>query len=201
VRESRPTKISVPMPAATSPGTRTTPIIGPPNPAASISTNAAMRGVPTSVLNAAKLPAAAITARVVAGTSRVARRTAQAPRPAPRAMSGASGPITAPRARPVNAARKIPGSSMAVGGGPPALNPSAGDSPPSPGRYRMVSATSRPASTSSGAGHHTGTSSKPSCPGRSVYSHSCSSLTSHRKPYAAAATGAPTIAASTTSFT
>ena len=62
VRLSRPTKISEPMPAASSPGTRITPSMGPPIPATSIRRNAAGSGDPNIVLMAAKLPAAPITA-------------------------------------------------------------------------------------------------------------------------------------------
>ena len=57
-----PRKMSVPMPAASSPGTRTTPSIGPPSPAASSSRNAPMSGEPSSELIAANDPAPAMTA-------------------------------------------------------------------------------------------------------------------------------------------
>ncbi len=83
---------------------------------------------------ALKLPAAAMTVAVCGGASRAARRTAQTPSPPPRAMSGASGPITTPRLRPARAARKMLGSSIGVGGASPGVNPSAGDWPPRPGR-------------------------------------------------------------------
>ena len=56
-------------PAASRPGTSTTPSIGPPSPAASISRNAPTSGEPRSVLIAAKLPAAPITATAFAGAS------------------------------------------------------------------------------------------------------------------------------------
>ena len=68
---SRPRKISAPMPAESSPGTSTTPSIGPPSPAASSSRNAPSSGDPNSALIAAKLPAVAIT--VLACGGRVAR--------------------------------------------------------------------------------------------------------------------------------
>ena len=133
VQESRPMKISDPTPAATRPGTSTSPSVGPPSPEASISRNAPSRGDPSSVLTAAKLPAAATTAVAWSGTSRLARRTANAARPAPSAISGASGPSTAPRLRVASAAIAMPGSSIGDGT-PPALNPSAGEWPPRPGR-------------------------------------------------------------------
>ncbi len=200
VQLSSPTKMSDPMPAATRPGTSTSPIVGPARPEASMSRNAPSSGDPSRVLMALKLPAAAMTVAVCGGASRAARRTARAPSPPPRAMSGASGPITTPRLRPASAARKTPGSSTAVGGARPASNPSAGDSPPCPGRYRMVRPTNTPARASNGSGHHAGAPSKPRSFGRSVKTQSWSSSSSHRKPYAAAAIGAPTAAASTSSF-
>jgi hypothetical protein len=61
------------------------------------------------------------------------RWTARTPRPLPMAISGASGPITAPRLRLAKAAMMIPGSSIG-GTAPDALNPSAGLCPPVPGR-------------------------------------------------------------------
>ena len=75
---------------------------------------------------AAKLPVAAMTAPVLAGTSRLASFTASTASPPPRAISGASGPITAPSDRLASAARKMPGSS-AGSATPPALKPSAGE--------------------------------------------------------------------------
>ena len=53
--------MSEPTPAASRPGTSTTPSIAPPSPATSISRNAPTMGDPSSVLIAAKLPAAPIT--------------------------------------------------------------------------------------------------------------------------------------------
>ena len=81
VRESRPMKTSVPMPADSSPGTSTTPSMGPPRPEASSSRNAPRSGEPSSELMAAKLPAPAITAprRV----RRVPRRQAHGQRAEP----------------------------------------------------------------------------------------------------------------------
>lgn len=134
VHESRPTKISAPTPAATRPGTSTSPIVGPATPAASISRKAAISGDPMRVLMAAKLPAAPTTATACAGTSRGSSRVTTTPSPPPRAMSGASGPITAPSASPARAAKKMPGSSDGGGEPWPASRPSAGDSPPVPGR-------------------------------------------------------------------
>ena len=66
--------------------------MGPPNPEASMSRNAPVRGEPSSVLMAAKLPAAASTDWTLSGASRLTRRTTRAPSPAPRAINGPSGP-------------------------------------------------------------------------------------------------------------
>ena len=166
VQASRPTKISEPIPAASRPGTSTTPSIGPPIPATSIIRNAAGSGDPSSVLMAAKLPAAPITAVACAGASFLTRCRMRTPRPAPIAINGASGPSTTPRLRVAKAARAMPGRSIGLTG--PVLNPSAGLCPAVPGRYRMVRLTSTPAVTSSGTGHHIGTESNPSSPGSVV---------------------------------
>ncbi len=99
VSESSPTKISVPTPAASSPGSNTSPSMVPPRPVASMSRNAPAIGEPNRVLMAAKLPAAAITVAAVGGASRLARRTAMTPRVPPMAISGASGPRTTPEAQ------------------------------------------------------------------------------------------------------
>ena len=165
VQLSSPMKISEPTPAASSPGASTTPSIGPPIPATSIIRNAAGRGEPRSVLIAAKLPAAPITTLAISGASRLTRWTARTPRPLPIAIRGASGPRTTPRLSVANEAMTIPGSSIG-GTGPDDLNPSAGLCPAVPGRCRIVSATSRPLSASSGIGHQTGWLSKPRSPGR-----------------------------------
>ena len=61
VHASSPTKMSEPTPAASRPGTSTTPSMGPPSPDTSIIRNAPTIGDPNSVLMAAKLPAAPIT--------------------------------------------------------------------------------------------------------------------------------------------
>ena len=122
------------------------------------------------------------------------------PSPLPIAISGASGPSTAPNESVASAARKTPGSSIG-GSGPPVWKPSAGEWPPVPGRWRIASATSSPDSASSGSGHHTGGESNPRASGRSSKSSVCSSETSSRNPYATAETGMPITAASTSSFT
>src|SRR5271169_2679006 len=134
VRWSRPRKISEPTPAASRPGTSTSSSMAPASPEASISRNAPSSGEPSSVLMAAKLPAAATTVAVLGGASRLTRRTARTPSPPPRAIRGASGPSTTPRLRVANAASTMPGSSAGAGGPPPTLNPSAGEWPPLAGQ-------------------------------------------------------------------
>jgi hypothetical protein len=201
VQASRPVNTSEPTPAASSPGTSTSSSMAPLSPDASISKNAPSKGEPSSVLMAAKLPAAATTVAVLGGASRLTRRTARTPSPPPRAIMGASGPSTTPRLKVARAASRMPGSSIGEGGPAPALNPSAGEWPPLPGRYRIATATSSPASNSGGTGHHSGSAWKPRPLGRSVKIHSCSLLTSARKKYAAAETGTPMTAASTSSAT
>ncbi len=133
VQRPTPTNTREPMPAASRPGARTTPISGPPMPMISSMRKAPTRGEPSSVLTAAKLPAAAITMVAWAGASRLASRTASTPIPPPMAISGASGPSTAPRQRVANEARMTPGSSIGWVA-PDVLNPSAGLWPLVPGR-------------------------------------------------------------------
>ena len=181
VSESRPTNTSSPMPAASSPGSRTSPSIGPPMPAASSIRNALSSGEPNSAAMAAKLPAAAMTVVAVGGASRAARRTASAPSPLPMRMSGASGPRTTPKLSVPRAANRMPGSSIGAVT-PPAWNPSAGECPPMPGRRWMARATRTPATTSNGSGHHAGAASKPRSFGRLVKNAVWSSSTSLRKP-------------------
>ena len=105
----------------------TSPNVGPPSPDTSISRNAPSSGDPNNVDTAAKLPAAASTIRTRGGASRLARRTASTASPAPRAISGASGPSTAPRPRVASAAKKIPGRSAVCGRPVPVTSPSAGE--------------------------------------------------------------------------
>ena len=88
-------------------------------------------------------PAAAITVAAIGGASRAARRTASTPRPLPMAMSGASGPSTAPKLSVARAASMTPGS-WTGGSAPAGLKPSAGECPPVPGSRWIAAATSRP---------------------------------------------------------
>ena len=109
VRLSSPTKMSEPMPAASRPGTSTTLIMAPPSPAASISRNAPASGDPSSVLMAAKLPAAPINITAWGAASFFRKWKAKMPSPLPMAISGASGPNTTPRLSVAKAAMMMPG--------------------------------------------------------------------------------------------
>jgi hypothetical protein len=166
VHESRPMKTSVPMPGSRI-GRSSGRSIGPPMPTASISRNAPLSGEPKRALMAAKLPAAATTASNRSGASRRASRTVAAASPPPIAISGASGPTTAPKPMLTTAARVMPSRGAGAGGPPPGWNPSRGDSPPRPGTNRIRRPTSRPAVPSSGRGHHAGTGSSAKARGRS----------------------------------
>ncbi len=192
----RPTKMSVPTPAASRPGRSTSSSIVPPKPTASISRKAPVRGEPSSVLIAAKLPAAPTTVLTCGADAALARLTAQAARPPPRATSGASGPRTAPNESVASAASAMPGSSFAANT-PLALKPSAGECPPVPGKYWIVRATRMPPTASIGNGHQTGTEWKPRSSGRLVNTQCWSLLTSARKPQATADTGTPSTPATT----
>ena len=122
------------MPEASSPGSATRLSVAPLTPATSMIRNAPRRGEPNSVLTAAKLPAEAIMVSAIGGASLLISRTVSAASPPPIAISGASGPSTAPRLRVASAARMMPGSSRSTGGPPPVWKPNAGECPPLPGR-------------------------------------------------------------------
>ena len=144
--------------------------------------NAAASGDPNSVLTAAKLPVAATTEATPAGTfPRRARRTASTASPPPRAINGASGPTTTPSPMLASAAAAIPPSSRPAGN-PPAWKPSAGDSPPWPGRYRVTGATTTPATPSGMSGHHNGGAVYPSASGAVVNAQVWSAAVSRRNP-------------------
>ena len=119
VQLSRPTKTNAPTPEASRPGSATRLSVIPLSPATSMIRNAPSTGEPSSVLIAAKLPAEAMIIRAIGGASFLTRRTVSAPSPPPMAISGASGPSTAPRPSVAKAARIMPGSSRPVAGPPP----------------------------------------------------------------------------------
>ena len=118
-----PMKMTEPIPADIRPGSSSTSgSIGPPSPAASIKIIAPMTGDPKMVAIAANAALAASTAVTWLGVSFLTCRTARIASPAPRAMSGASGPSTRPRPRVARAASRMPGSSAGLA--VPALIPS-----------------------------------------------------------------------------
>src|SRR6478735_1667893 len=197
VQPSKPTNTSAPMPEASSPGRATRLNVIPPIPAASMIRNAPSTGDPSRVLIAAKLPADAMIVRAIGGASFFARCTANAPRPPPIAISGPSGPSTAPRLSVVSAARIMPTSSRPLGGPPPVLKPKAGEWPAVPGRYRMVDAVNSPHSTNQGTGHQAGTGPPRTCSGRPTKTYCWTTATKARKPYAMTEMGTPKTAAST----
>ncbi len=82
---------------------------------------------------AAKLPAAAAVETTFRSASGLSRRTVAAATPPPSAMSGASGPITAPRLIDARAATRMPGR-LRDAAGPEAAKPPDGSCPALPGR-------------------------------------------------------------------
>ena len=134
VQASIPTKTRAPMPDARRPGSATRLSVAPAMPAASMMRKAPSRGEPSNVLTAAKLPADAMIVTAIGGASFFARRTVRAASPPPIAMSGASGPSTAPRLSVAIEASTMPGRSRLAAGPPPALKPRAGEWPAVPGR-------------------------------------------------------------------
>ena len=143
VAESSPMKISEPMPAASSPGTSTSSSVAPPSPDASISRNAPSSGEPSSVLMAAKLPAAATTAFVRSGASRLTSRIAQIAEPAAQRDQRCLRPEHHAQAQRGQCGQHHAGQ-LGLRGAGAALNPSAGDCPPVPGRYWMASGDQHP---------------------------------------------------------
>ncbi len=97
VQVSKPRKTRAPMPEASRPGRATRLSVAPAIPAASMMRNAPSTGDPSRVLTAAKLPAEAMTVRAIGVASFLTSRTVSAASPDPMAISGASGPSTAPR--------------------------------------------------------------------------------------------------------
>ena len=92
-----------------SPGMRMSGSIGPPSPVASITRIAATMGEPKITEIAAKLPAAPMIISSCAGESLRANFTHATATPDPSAISGASGPSTAPSPSVARAASAIPG--------------------------------------------------------------------------------------------
>ena len=110
----------------------------------------------------------------------------------PSAMSGASGPRTAPKPSVPRAASATPGPAASRVG--EALSPSIGSWPPSPGRKRRAITTTTAPATGRNTTRYQGGEECPSWSGRSCHSHSCSLVTSPRKSTATRAAGIPMIA-------
>ena len=92
-------------------------------PAASMIRKAPSSGEPSRVLIAAKLPADAMIVSAIGGASFFTRCTVSAARPPPIAISGASGPSTAPRLSVASAARTMPGQLPVDRRTPPVVEP------------------------------------------------------------------------------
>jgi hypothetical protein len=182
VQRSIPTNTRAPMPEARRPGRATRLSVAPAMPAASMMRKAPRRGEPSNVLTAAKLPADAMTVTAIGGASFFARRTVRAANPPPIAMSGPSGPSTAPRLSVASAASTMPGRSRIAAGPDPAVKPRAGECPAVPGRWRMVRDTSSPLSISQGTGHQAGVPPSKRSDGRSPKRYRWSAPVSARKP-------------------
>ncbi len=107
-----PIETSEPIPAASSPGISSSFCRAPPIPVASIRTIAAISGEPKTIDTAEKIPQAATSVTMSAGASLRSRRIPSTPRPAPSAISGASGPSTSPSPIVASAASMTPGMSI-----------------------------------------------------------------------------------------
>lgn len=128
-------------------------------PPATMRRKAPVRGEPSRVATAAKLPAAPITTLACSGASRLMRWTASTLMPLPMAMRGASGPRTTPRLSVAKEARKMPGSSMGVGRALP-LGRSHQMCGRQPGQGHCIHGRARPA----GRNRRVGPSSRPAAP-------------------------------------
>ncbi len=154
VQEPMPSETSEPIPAAIRPGTRTILNWEPPSPIASIRIIDAIRGEPRRKETAAKVDEAATMSTICCGGSFCNRLAASTPSPPPIAISGASGPITAPRPIEARAARVTPG--RASGPSRSVLSPFAGVWPPLPGRRTIAKAAISPAMASTTRYHQFG---------------------------------------------
>ena len=138
-----PVNSTAPTPPETKQGTMATMTVPLAIATTSSSRITATSGLPKMVAIAAADPASAMSLRPCGSDPSFVRSAANSARPPPRAISGASGPITAPSDRPARAASVTPGRLRGSVSPPP--RPSAGTCPPWPGRYRMAAPTARPA--------------------------------------------------------
>lgn len=189
VQSPKPVNTMAPTPLESSAGSITANSCGPPTPATSISSTAATKGLPKIAEIAAAAPAAPSSAVLagVAGTRTRSRKSRA--RPPPRAISGDSGPSTAPSGRPARAASATPGRAEAAT--PSACRPEAGMCPPRPGSHATIRPTSTPARSIGGSGHHHGGSDHPRSCGHCSHIRCSSSWRSTRNQNAASETGTP----------
>lgn len=178
-----------PIPLDSRAGSITANSCGPPTPATSMSSTAATNGLPKIAEMAAAAPAAPSSAVLasVAGARTRSRNTRA--RPPPRAISGASGPSTAPSGRLATAARTTPGT--AAFDAPPECRPAAGMCPPRPGNRRTTRATTTPDTKARGKGHHHGGSVHPRSWGQSTQIRFSSAWSRTRNQNATNDTGIP----------
>ena len=194
-----PVNSTAPTPLETKHGTMATMTVPLAIATTSSSRITATSGLPKMVAIAAADPASAMSIRPCGSDPSFVRSAANSARPPPRAISGASGPITAPSDRPARAASVTPG--RLRGSVSPPARPSAGTCPPRPGRYRMAAPTARPARASTGSGNQAGGVAQPSWWGSPCQTSCCSHWTPARKPNAIADSGRASTAAATSSRT
>ena len=154
--------------------------------------NAVLIGLPKMLAMEAKLPVDA-SSGALALPRRTTRATAS-PKAEPSAMSGASGPSTAPHESVISAASMTPAISRGWVG--TALKPFAGSCPPSPGSSR-AKATRSPPTVGTSRIHHHGGAESPRWSGIVVQRKSVRCCSSQTKPIASRATGMPMSAAIT----
>jgi len=115
VNDPIPSETSVPIPAASNPGSRIRRSLPPPSPVASIRITAAITGESKINDSAENAPAAPMIWSACGGVLRRTRLTARTAEPVPIAISGPSGPRTRPLLIVASPARTTPGNAP----GPP----------------------------------------------------------------------------------
>ena len=186
----RPRKIRKPIDAATRPGIRIGIRDAPSPTPASISSIPATSGPPNKAEIAENEPAVDNT--FVSRSSARANPARATPTTDPSAISGASGPRTAPNASEASAASAIPGP-CAIGVGA-TLMPTSGLWPPSPGRSRRAARTRHAPTSGRPRTRYQGGLEASSRSGRSCHSQCSTSWTAATKSAATRAAGTPTSA-------
>lgn len=149
-----PVKSRPPTPLDSRHGSTTNINWGRASPSTSRKITAATSGLPKIAEIAAADPAAARIVALLGSVDRRVRRMASRASPLPIAISGASGPTTAPPTRLATAAITTPGTS--TGRVAPAPTPSTGGWPARPGRCLTARATTPPATPIVRIGHQAG---------------------------------------------